>query len=168
MSDGSLQFMKLKEQPTLHQPVVVTHCLTVQESLRWQVSVHGHIVRSNCTLHSTIPETLTKKAIQTLLTTLDTAAVCAGHPDKYLLEFAKSKKGALHSKKGEIVAEVDKSAAVSLNGNTYIETIRLSSCHLLVHGCRSKCCACIAYRNTLRAAYNQWQRKKECLKVDLS
>ena len=158
MSDGSLQFMRCKEQPTLHQPVMVTHCLVVYKNLTWQVSVHGHIVRSNCAPLSAIPEILTKKTLQILLTTLDTATVCAGHPDKHLLEFAASKKGTLLSKKGERVAEVDSTAAVSLNGKTYIKTIRSSSCGLLVHG--SKCSACIAYRNTLRASYNQWQKRK--------
>ena len=79
--------------------------------------------------------------------------------DEHLVEMAKAKKGTLLSKNGkEVHAALNSTAAVYLNGVTYTETIRSTSCQLLVHG--SKCTSCIAYRNTLRSIYNQWKEIK--------
>ena len=151
--------MKLQKQPNPKQPVAVTHCILVKKDLTWQVSIHGHIASNDCAPFSTIPQHLTLVAIQLLLTVLDTALVCAGHPDEHLVEMAKVKKGTLLSKNGkEVHAALDSTAAVYLNGVTYTETIRSTSCQLLVYG--SKCTSCVAYHNTLRSIYNQWKRKK--------
>ena len=155
----NLQFVKLQKQPNPKQPVAVTHCILVKKDLTWQVSIHGHIASNDCAPFSTIPQHLTLVAIQLLLTVLDTVLVCAGHPDEHLVEMAKAKKGTLLSKNDkEVHAALDSTAAVYLNGVTYTETIRSTSCQLLVYG--SKCTSCVAYRNTLRSIYNQWKRKK--------
>ena len=159
MSEDTLKFHKCKDQPNPQQPVMVTHCLVIKNDLSWHVSVHGSIVSSSSSPLSSVSEHLTRKSLNSLITTLDTATVCAGHPDKHLLEYARSKKGKLLSKTGEVIARVDDTAAVCLNGKAYLETIRSTSCALLVHG--SKCSSCTAYRDTLRSSYNQWKKKNK-------
>ncbi len=165
-SEDNLHFLKIKEQPNPNQPVIVTHCLAVKKDFTWQVSVHGHTISSDCSPLSAIPKHLTKKSTQELLTTLDTASVCAGHPDKHLLEFVKAKKGNVLSKSGKVMATIDANAPIFLNGERYLETVRPLSCTVLVHGV--KCSSCTAYRDTLRAMYHQWHKKGNASRCGLS
>lgn len=82
--------------------------------------MNGFILNGNTSPLSSASEHLAKKSINALLTTLGTAT---GHPDKHLLGYAKAKKEKLLSKTGEVVAKVDNTLAVCLNGKTYLETI---------------------------------------------
>ena len=45
-----------------------------------------------------------------------------------------------------------------LNGETYSQTVRSSSCELLIHG--AKCSSCVAYRDPLRVLFNRWNKWK--------
>ena len=73
------------------------------------------MVSSNISSLSSV--SVTKKSLNT---TLDTATVCAGDPDKHLLDYAKSKKK-LISKTGEVAAKVH--CSYLFNGKTYLETV---------------------------------------------
>ena len=84
--------------------------------------------------------------------------MCPGHPDQHFVEFLKSKNGKILSKDSNTVAFLDTSASVVLNGETYSQTVRSSSCELLIHG--AKCSSCVAYRDPLRALYNRWKNRK--------
>ena len=59
---------------------------------------------------------------------------------------AEAKKGTLKSATGSVAAYVDSSAPVVINGQSYIKTLRSSSCHLLCS--TSKCSVCVSYHET--------------------
>ena len=59
----------------------------------------------------------------------------------------------LLSNTSEVVARVDDTAAVCLNGRAYLENLRSTSCALLVHSSK--------YSDTLRSAYNQWKKRNK-------
>ena len=56
---------------------------------------------------------------------LDCLTVCAGQPDKKFVNFLESKKGVLLGHKEEPVAHLDNNASVTLNGETFPQTVRL-------------------------------------------
>ena len=77
-------------------------------------------------------------SLQSLVSLLDKCSVCPGHPDAHFILMAESKKGKLMSKdRRNVVARVDDFTPVTLNGEQYAKTIRVSTCELLV--CGSKC-----------------------------
>lgn len=67
---------------------------------------------------------------------LDTASVCACHPDDKFVQMMKAKKGkkALATN-GQTTAYLDEKA-VTLNGQKYSCTVRSASCEMLTHGNR--------------------------------
>lgn len=80
---------------------------------------------------------------------LDSCRICPGHPDDHFVEMSLSKKGKFTSRNGkEIVGSVDSFAPVHLNGETYTQTVRNTSCQILTNG--TKCEQCVMYRDTLR------------------
>ena len=60
--------------------------------------------------------------------------MCAGHPDDKFVSFAKGKKGVLKTRDGGVAASLDNYAPVLLNGSLYAQTVRTTSCELLVSG----------------------------------
>ena len=126
----------------LQDTMVVTHSLVVTQDLSWTLTVHGKEVDpQTCSALSCTPSTLSIATLQTLLSTLDKAAVCPGHPDQQFLSMLEAKKGKLSSRDGyTVVAYVDSHCPVTLNGETYPKTVRYSSCQMVV--CGAKCPSC--------------------------
>ena len=84
---------------------------------------------------------------------VDHLNVCPGHPDEKFVGFLRRKKGLLRSRNGDVTASLDNHAPVLLNGVSYTETVRTTSCELLVQGI--KYCSCLNFRPTLRSSYNR-------------
>ena len=145
---------------SLQDTMVVTHSLVVTQDLSWTLTVHGKKVDpQTCSALSCTPSTLSTATLQTLLSILDTAAVCPGHPDQQFLSMLEAKKGKLSSRDGcTVVAYVDSYCPVTLNGETYPKTVRYSSCEMVVGG--AKCPSCVTYRNSLRKSYHRWLKQK--------
>ena len=81
--------------------MVVTHSLVVTQDLSWTLTVHGKEVNPQmCSALSDTPKTLSTATLQTLLSILDKAAVCPGHPDQQFLSMLDAKKGQLLSRSG--------------------------------------------------------------------
>ena len=138
---------------------MITHCVTVDDELQWALFVHNHRITSGtCQALKSIPAKLDEDSLFTLLNTVDRLHVCAGHPEKHFVEFLHSKKGALRSHDGSVVASLDDYAPVTLNGDTYSCTVRTNACERLVHG--AKCQSCARYRSTLRSAYSRFLKRK--------
>ena len=139
---------------------MITHCVRITEHLTWNLSIHGTQVDSlKCELLAEIPETLNQTSLGKLLELIDSCNVCPGNPDTGYVEMAVARKGQLISKKHDIVtAIVDSFAPVSCRGKLYTNTIRVSSCELLVKG--NKCTSCVLYRDSLRKMYNRWLKLK--------
>lgn len=154
------RYVKLTEQPSSHQPLSITHCITINPDLTWKVWVHGHEVNKvECAPIQNISDHLNSKtAAVKLMVALNTTNVCAGHPDLHLCSFIEAKHNKLTCENGNVVAYLDTTCCVTLNGETYQQTIRTASCQLLVHGV--KCAACVEYRSSLRALHNRWMKRK--------
>ena len=144
---------------TSTQPLVITHCVTVNSDLQWTLFVYNHqVTPSSCRALKSIPSKLSKDSLYTLLHLVDQLHVCPGHPEKHFIEFVLSRKGVLKSHDGSISAILDDYAPVSLNGITYSCTIRTGKCEHLVH--EVKCLSCQRYRSTLRSAYSRFMRRQ--------
>ena len=103
--------------------MVVTHSLVVTQDLSWTLTVHGKEVNPQmCSALSHTPKTLSTATLQTLLSVLDKAAVCPGHPDQQSLSMLDAKKGQLLSRSGHTFAYVDSHSPVTLNGEEYPKT----------------------------------------------
>ena len=85
-------------------------------------------------------------------------SICAGNPDGHFVKIISEKKSIL-GKDGKISVTVDTSSDVIICGKTYSETVRVSSCQMLV--LNGKCSACISYRSSLRKMYSRWKVSKK-------
>ena len=155
----AIKLCKISCQPTCSkQPLVVTHCLTVNDSLHWSLFVHDHEVKQgSCAALASIPPQLNAIEFSHLLDMIDRLHVCSGHPDDHFVSMVSSKKGVLKSCSGSTAAILDSFAPVQLNGEHFSETVRTSACELLVH--ESKCPSCKSYRAVLRAMYSRYNSR---------
>ena len=108
---------------SLQDAMIVTHSFVVTQDLSWTLTVHGKEVNpQTCSALSDIPKILSTATLQTLLSVLDKAALCPGHPDQQFLSMLDAKKGQLLSRNGRTVAYVDSHSPVTLNGEEYPKT----------------------------------------------
>ena len=73
------------------------------------------------------------------------------------MTMAATRKGQFASSSGDGKAHVEKEFLISFNGDSYHQTIRTSSCSLLVK--QGQCSVCKAYRSQLRAMYSRWSKR---------
>ena len=78
--------------------------------------------------------------INQLVVRIDSLNVCAGHPEGRFSEVAKARKGKVMSVSGNLVALVDESRPVVLNGEVYTSTIRTVKCEMLINGVKCESC----------------------------
>lgn len=131
------------------QPMVISHCLEIEKDMSWTLFVHGHKVDpDNCSAIRACARS-GHVDINQLVVRIDSLNVCAGHPEGRFSEVTKARKGKFRSVSGDLVAFVDDSCPVVLNGEVYTSTIRTVKCEILVNGV--KCESCKEYRSTLRA-----------------
>ena len=84
--------------------MVVTHSPVVTQDLSWTLTVHGKEVNPQmCSALSDIPKTLSTATLQTLLSVLDKAAVCPGHPDQQFLSMLDAKKDSFYQEMGVLL-----------------------------------------------------------------
>ncbi len=115
---------------------------------------------------SAIPQKLPIESLKSFLKVIDRLSVCAGQPDEKFVKFIKSKKGVLIGRKDETVAYLDECVSVTLNGQTYPQTIRSVKCEILVTN--GKCTACKKYRATLRVMSNRYNSRSSLSSSDYS
>ena len=106
--------------------------------------MHGSQVDTQrCSALSSVPMKMCSKSLQSLVSLLDKCIICPGHPDAQFIRMAESKKRKLMSRdRKNVVGRVDDFSPVTLNGEQYAKTIRVSTCELLV--CGSKCASCVS------------------------
>ena len=146
-----MNFCKIvhSEQSTSLQPVI-SCCLSVNADLTWSLYVHGkRVCKEECKALQPFPSILDVSSIDSLLLTLNSLQVCAGHPEPRFVALCESKQGAIRSHTGSITAYKDDYNVVYLNGDVYPSTVRTSKCELLVN--EVKCDSCKQYRGVLRA-----------------
>ena len=137
----------------------ITHCVRIESDLTWSLSVHGSGVDAGkCDLLSGIPRNASKGSLVELLKLLDKYTVCPGNPDEGFIKMVEAKKGRLMSKNGTVSGMLDSFSPVFIDGQLYVNTVRASTCEMLVDG--RKCASCISYRNSLRTMYRRWLKQK--------
>lgn len=158
-SATSICLCKVSALPTVStQPIVITHCLTVNDDLTWSLYVHNRQIQpQNCQALQTVPQSLTTDSLNNLLKLLDHLHVCCGQPDSHFISMITAKKGKIISSDGKVAANIDQYAPVTLNGEHYRVTVRTGSCELVSKS--EKCASCKCYRDTLRAMYNRWCKR---------
>ena len=152
-----LQLCKLNSLTSKSRQMLrITLC--VQDDLTWTVFIHGKKLHqiSNTSL-SGISSTLSPLSLQKLISILDEACICPGNPNDQILPMATAHKGVFVSGSGEEKARLEKDFQVILNGDVYHQTIRTTTCSLLVS--QGKCSSCKSYRPQLRAMCSRWSKK---------
>lgn len=140
------------------QPPNVSRAVSVNVDGTWKVYVHNHALSSSCESLKVVSKIITGlDSLIQLIELVDGLRVCAGHPDVNFVSFCLAKKGKFTSQDGEEVAYVDSYLPISLNGESYLQTVRTNECELLVR--TPKCAACKKYRKTIRTLYNRWKQR---------
>ena len=126
------------------QPLVITHCLCISNTLEWSLFVHNReIKQSICSALSSVPIKLTSDSLVDLLNLVDKISICAGQPHNHYIKMVSAKRGLLKLQDGSTMADVDDYASVKMNGYLFSKTIRTNKCELLIHGV--KCNSCSTY-----------------------
>ena len=144
-------------------PLKITHSITIKSDLTWELSVHGYLVnKKRCHLLSGFPDHLTQASLCSLLSLVDGCKVCPGHPDLKFVQMAQERKGVILSKNKTVAAQVDDYSPVFLQGESFMSTVRVHTCELLVvSGVR--CAVCKSYRSCLLSIYRGGQSRNHCL-----
>ena len=136
-------------------PLVITRSLVIDKSGEWQLHINGHLVNATVVpLLASFPKVLPESDAFKLMTIVNDLNTCVGNPDPKFVTLGKAKKNRYFlSVKKEIVAYLDNNAVVTVNGETYPETVRCSECYLLTTEIR--CPVCISYRASLTSQYHR-------------
>ena len=136
------------------------HSLTVASDGSWTLYAHDILIaQSHSPLLSTIPSTLTVPATQSLLSILDKAKICYGHPDEKFVDFVKARQGKLMKGSNEKLAVLDEFAPISQGSVTYDATVRSSAYQVLVTN--GRCRPCIQARPSIRKQFFCWQARQD-------
>ena len=155
-TNGTTTLCKLQVDQSPDHPPSITRSLTLLSDYTWKVHIHGRPVdTSKCMALGELPQLVTSSAVLSrILLRLDRLTVCVGNPDTHFIKLAASRKGVFINSNNQPAAVLDGVFPVHLDGITYPETVRCSSCELLVDGYR--CTSCKQYRPTLRSLHSRW------------
>ena len=158
--DGIMIYKASEQASPALVPLKITHCITIKGDLSWELSIHGYLVNKNrCRLLSEFPDCLTQSTLHKLLSFVEKCKVCPGHPDLKFVKMVKERKGVLLSQAQTIAAQVDDYSPVFFQGESFMSTVRISTCELL-NAKAIRCAACKKYRNSLRSIYHRWSKQK--------
>ena len=146
---------------TMQNPNGFTRSLTIKKDCSWEVACGGErLEHSRCKLLQSIPSIIGCAAVNQLLQILHTSSVCAGHPDSEFVQLVAARKGKkITSPDGSTAAYLDENP-VMMNGRQYERTIRSGKCEIL--SVKSKCPACVSYRDKLRVLHHRQLAKSKC------
>ena len=129
--------------------MVVLRLLLIHKDLTWQVYIADNPVPSQCQILKDFPPRVSSEFVSNLIDTILGSNICSGNYEERFIALASARKGKFLSVSGDIVALLDESFCVQLNGIQYSSTIRHRDCHLLVNGLI--CTPCNKFRDTLRS-----------------
>lgn len=132
-----------------HKPIVILRLLLISSDLTWQVYVAEHLVPSESVLLKDFPSTVTGDIATNIIFTLSEANICLGNYDDRFITLAHTRKGKFLSHHGNLIAFLDESFCVDVEGQQYSCTIRHCNCEILTQ--HQICLPCKNFRNTLRA-----------------
>ncbi len=131
--------------------LVVTRSLVVDdETGKWQLHANGHLVGASVVPSlASFPEVLPESDILKLMPIVNEFTTCVGNPELKFVSLGKVKQFLSVNK--EVVAFLDSNAGVTVNSETYPETVWCFKCHLLTTEVR--CPVCTSYRVSLNSQY---------------
>ena len=132
-----------------HKPMVILRLLLINSDLTWQVHVAEHLVPSESPLLKDFPSTATGDITTSIIFTVSAATVCLGNYDDRFITLAHARKGKFLSHNGNLIAFLDESFYVEIEGQQYSSTIRHCNCKILAQ--HQICLPCNNFHNTLRA-----------------
>ena len=136
-------------------PLVVTRSLVIDKAGEWQLHANGHLVDTSVVpLLASFPEVLPESDVLKLMSIVNELNTCVGNPELKFISLGKAKKNRRFlSVNKEVVAFLDSNAVVTVDGETYLETVRCSKCYLLTTEVR--CPVCTSYCVSLNSQYHR-------------
>ena len=153
--DKELQYFQVVRQQ-LNIPMVVLRLLLISRDLKYQIYIAGHLVSPQSSIFTQLPSIVTTDAVIHMINALHAANICVGNFDDRFIDLARIKKGKFFSCNGGIIAYLDESFCLEVNGITHGSTIRHANCEILLSD-NEVCSHCAKFRNTLRAL--TWKQK---------
>ena len=90
------------------QPLVITHCLSIECDCTWTVHVHGkQVFRNHCVPLESFPSTLVTSAANNLISLIDSLQVCTGNPDARYITMCHSRNDQIEAADGTVKAIED-------------------------------------------------------------
>ena len=115
---------------------VVSKCLTVFLNLKWQIAVMGKTVPETNFCYNSVPQVIHSfNDLMNILQNFDTAAVCGGNPDIFMVETVQ-----------DILTNSNRNIPVYIDATM---TVRHKDGLLLVAMLQKQCSVCCKYRNYL-------------------
>ena len=96
------------------------------------------------------PKSVTVDCHADFLKALDSTYICQGNPDLEFAQLCMSRKSQFKSKSGEVTAHLDSYSPFVFQDRQYSQTVRATSCLLLVKSATRRCSKCASFRSALR------------------
>ena len=125
----------------------ITHSLTIDSDLCWTARIHNQSLSSqSCSPLKQFPSKISSSTtLNRLINTLHTGSICIGNPD-----FVSVVRQSINTQLS--AAFIDNLSVSDSKGTTYTETVRTSSCEMLLTSeVAARCSACSKYRGALRS-----------------
>ena len=101
---------------SFHRPMVVMRLLLIHNNLTWQVYIADHLVPSQCLVLKGFPARVSSKFVNDQIDIISVSNICSGNYEEKFIVLANARKGKFLSASGEIVALLDESFCVQLDG----------------------------------------------------
>lgn len=132
-----------------HKPMVIVRNLLIKNDLTWQVHIGEHVVSPHCSVLKDFPSTITREEAVSIIHAISVGKICSGNFEDRFIYLARIRKGKFLSPSGKMVAFLDESFCIEVDGKQYGSTIRHCDCELLIQ--KPMCLPCSNFRNTLRS-----------------
>ncbi|XP_065915629.1 uncharacterized protein [Dysidea avara] len=139
------------------KPLIILRLLLIKEDLTWEVHVADHAVPYQCAILDQFPSSMNNESLLSLIGAVSSASVCQGNFDVRYIAMARIRKGIFTSQGGEVVAYLDQSFCITVNGEQHSTTVRHAKCELLIAG--DLCAPCYGFCNTLRALFSKLRNR---------
>ena len=142
-----------------HKPMVILRLLIIKRDLTWEVYLADHTVPHQCAILSEFPPSINNETLLKLIGAVSSASICQGNVEERYITMARIRKGIFTSQNGEVVAFLDQSFCVMVDGKQCSATIRHAKCELLIDG--YLCASCNGFRDILRAMFSKHRNRSD-------
>lgn len=155
ISDTSLQLFTVQAE-AMCQPRI-ERTVTISSDLSWHVHVCGQLINpADSEVFADLPQCVSDlHSLLSILQQVASAQLCAGNPDPSFINLIEREGGSFRGENKDVVATLDDTCSVIVNGHTYERTIRTQECEILCRPCSAgekkvRCHKCSCFRAHLR------------------